>query len=234
MIKRISAIIVLAVFGVFLCTYNPGVAGEFTAANVKQVQVTANNLHLRTGAGTNHTIITTLHKGNVLEVLGKIDDWYVVKMTDDTVGCVVTRYVKSYNPAPVTNPSDTSSATAMQTEMLGYINKARTDANLAPLKLDKALCDGALLKSQDMVNNNYFNHQSPKYGSPFEMMGKLGIKYNYAGENIAKHLTVKSAHEGFMNSSGHRANILGANYGKVGLGFVKSGGYLYVTQWFTN
>ncbi|HCF69994.1 MAG TPA: hypothetical protein DER33_00120, partial [Syntrophomonas sp.] len=79
-----------------------------------------------------------------------------------------------------------------------------------------------------------FSHTSPTYGSPFNMMNSLGISYNAAGENIAKNFSVKGAHDAFMNSSGHRANIMGSQYHKVGFGFVKQGSYLYVTQWFTN
>jgi len=246
MFKKLAGIIVVVALCVFL--YNPGVdvAGTFTQSSIDKIQVTSNNLNLRTGAGTNHKIITTLHRGDLMEVLGKINGWYVVKLTNDTVGCVIDDYVKPYvpkspgvtNPTPKPNPDpgagSTVNASAMQAEMLGYINAARAEANLPPLKLDAKLSEGAALKSKDMATNNYFSHQSPTYGSPFEMMRSLGISYTYAGENIAKHMSVKSAHDGFMNSPGHRANILNKNFNKVGLGFVKQGSYLYVTQWFTN
>jgi len=135
-------------------------------------------------------------------------------------------------PAPEPMPSDNFSA--MQAEMLGYINAARVQYNLAPLTLDSALCNGAYLKSKDMAENNYFSHTSPTYGSPFAMMKSLGISYRTAGENIAKNTSVKGAHDAFMNSAGHRQNILGSSYSKVGLGFYQEGHYLYVTQWFTN
>lgn len=135
-------------------------------------------------------------------------------------------------PAPEPMPSDNFSA--MQAEMLGYINAARVQYNLAPLTLDSALCNGAYLKSKDMAENNYFSHTSPTYGSPFAMMKSLGISYRTAGENIAKNTSVKGAHDAFMNSAGHRQNILGSSYSKVGLGFYQEGRYLYVTQWFTN
>lgn len=246
MFKKLAGIIVVLALCMFL--YSPGVdvAGTFTTSSVDKIQVKSNNLNLRNGAGTNHNIITTLHRGDVMEVLGKINGWYVVKLSNDTVGCVIDDYVKKYvpsspavtNPAPRPTPNPDSGATtnasAMQTEMLGYINQARADAKLPPLKLDARLSEGAALKSKDMATNNYFSHESPTYGSPFEMMRSLGITYSYAGENIAKHMTVKSAHDGFMNSSGHRANILSKSFNKVGLGFVTEGSYLYVTQWFTN
>ncbi len=145
-------------------------------------------------------------------------------------------------PAPDPQPAPTQSvpdpqpaaASSMQSEMLGYINVARAEAGLSGLVLDEELCQGALLKSKDMAVNNYFSHTSPTYGSPFDMMKSLGITYSLAGENIAKNSSVKGAHDAFMNSSEHRANILNAEYNKVGLGFYQDGNYLYVTQWFTN
>lgn len=137
-------------------------------------------------------------------------------------------------PVPAPTPAPGSSQTAMQTEMLGYINAARAAANLAPLTLDQKLCAGAYLKSKDMAENNYFSHTSPTYGSPFDMMKSQGITYRTAGENIAKNTSVKGAHDAFMNSAGHRENILRSSFGKVGLGFYQKGSYLYVTQWFTN
>ncbi|MEA4925313.1 MAG: CAP domain-containing protein [Syntrophomonadaceae bacterium] len=137
-------------------------------------------------------------------------------------------------PAPATTPAPVANSTAQQAEMLGYINVERTKANLAPLVLDNKLSAGAYLKSKDMAINQYFSHTSPTYGSPFAMMKSLGIAYRAAGENIAMNVSVIGAHNAFMNSSGHRANILDSNYHKIGLGFYQSGRYLYVTQWFSN
>ena len=127
-----------------------------------------------------------------------------------------------------------TSASAQQQEMLGYINSARAQANLSPLTLDSRLCNGAYLKSQDMAVNGYFSHTSPTYGSTFDMMKNLGITYRSAAENIARNRSVLSAHNAFMNSSGHRANILNPAFNKIGLGFYQKGSDLFVTQWFTN
>lgn len=142
-------------------------------------------------------------------------------------------------PAPAPAPEKPAAATtvapsSMQQEMLGYINAERAKVNAPPLVLDQSLCNGAYLKSTDMAIKGYFNHTSPTYGSPFAMMSSLGVNYRAAAENIAMHTTVKGAHEAFMNSPGHKANISNPNYGKLGLGFYKSGNYLYITQWFTN
>ncbi len=247
--KIFLAIIVFVVLLFPLQDLGTKVAGVFTTTNVKQVQVTAASLSLRSGASSNHSSLSKLPKGTIVDVIGKIGKWYVIKTSQDTVGCIDSNYVKTYTPPtqsptplPTTVPGPTTQPTpvpatnsaAMQTEMLGYINAERAKENLAPLTLDKALSDGAYLKSKDMVQNAYFDHNSPTYGSPFEMMKSLGINYGYAGENIAKHTSVKGAHDGFMNSPGHRANIMKAEYKKVGLGFVQDGPYLYVTQWFTD
>ena len=233
--KILSYIVILSFLFLPLYSYSQAatvnkVEGVFTTTSVKQVQITAASLSFRTGASTNHRVIKTYPQGTVLDVIGKIGRWYVVKNSKDTVGCVDGRYVKAYTaPAP-----SGDSFNAMQNEMLGYINTDRKANGLSPLILDKALCNGAYLKSKDMAGNNYFSHTSPTYGSPFAMMQSLGISYSAAGENIAMNTSVKGAYDSFMNSSGHRANILNSSFGKVGLGFYQEGNYLYVTQWFTN
>lgn len=243
--KLLSCIVILSFL--FIPLYGAGVsasqpaptankvAGAFTTTSVKQVQVNVKSLSFRTGATSSHRAITTYSKGTVLNVIGKIGNWYVVKNSKDTVGCVDGRYVKAYTGSTSSGGSSGSSSfNAMQTQMLGYINADRKANGLSALTLDKTLCNGAYLKSKDMAENNYFSHTSPTYGSPFTMMQSLGISYTAAGENIALNTSVKGAYDAFMNSSGHRANILSSSFGKVGLGFYQEGSYLYVTQWFTN
>ena len=89
----------------------------------------------------------------------------------------------------------------------------------------------ARLKSEDMKNNNYFDHTSPTYGSPFEMMQQFGISYGTAGENISKgKKTAEEVMSSWMNSPGHRANILSQNYKYIGVGLL---GDLW-TQMFTD
>ncbi len=207
------------------------VEGTFTTTSIKQVQITSNKLNFRTGASTNHRIIATYEKGTVMDVIGKIGTWYVVKNSKDTVGCLDGRYVKAYTPSA---PPSNVNFTAMQTEMLGYINADRKANGLPALTLTKTLSDGAYLKSKDMAVNNYFSHTSPTYGSPFDMMKSLGISYSAAGENIALNSSIKGAHDAFMNSSGHRANVLNRGFSKLGLGIYQENNSLYVTQWFTN
>lgn len=193
--------------------------------------------------GRNIQIITAKTTSRpIVKIVQAPVNWSQLKTTSVPVSAPVAAIPSPSTPAttPVTTPAPTpvpvnnADFTAMQTEMLGYINAERAKVNAAPLTLDKALCEGAALKTKDMVINAYFSHTSPTYGSPFDMMKNLGISYRTAGENIAKNSSVKGAHDSFMNSSGHRANILNSAYRKVGLGFCQDGSYLYVTQWFTD
>ncbi|MGM7700252.1 CAP domain-containing protein [Pseudalkalibacillus sp. Hm43] len=136
-------------------------------------------------------------------------------------------------------PKETSSnaefqLTADEQQMLDLVNQERQKAGLAPLKADPELTKMARVKSQDMIDNNYFSHNSPTYGSPFDMMDQFGIEYNTAGENIAGNGSVQGAHTSLMNSDGHRANILGSQYTKIGIGIVDGGPYgKMFTQAFT-
>ena len=130
-----------------------------------------------------------------------------------------------------TNQQNTASSVA--TEVLNLVNAERAKQNLAPLKLNAQLSKVAQLKSEDMKNNNYFSHTSPTYGSPFDMIKQFGINYSYAGENIAKgQKTASAVVNAWMNSEGHRANILNKNFTDMGIGYVNSGGTTYWTQMF--
>ena len=102
------------------------------------------------------------------------------------------------------------------------------------MELDQELSNVAKTKSGDMRDNHYFSHTSPTYGSPFDMMKSFGIGYTYAGENIAAGQTSASAvMKSWMNSPGHKANILNGNYTHIGVGYVQGGTYSrYWTQQF--
>lgn len=115
--------------------------------------------------------------------------------------------------------------TAEEQQMVDLVNQERQKRGVAPLKVNNELVKVARLKAKDMIENNYFDHQSPTYGSPFEMMNQFGISYRTAGENLAGDQSVKSAHKGLMNSRGHRANILNGQFTEVGIGIVDGGPY---------
>ena len=128
-------------------------------------------------------------------------------------------------------PGDGVSVSALERQVAELVNQERAAYGLAPLTLSVQLSDGARLKSQDMRDNRYFDHNSPTYGSPYDMMGSLGITYAAAGENIAMgYATAEAVVNAWMNSPGHRANILSENFTQIGVGHVADGNYW--TQWF--
>ncbi|ADM72624.1 hypothetical protein GMA19_04869 [Paenibacillus polymyxa E681] len=124
---------------------------------------------------------------------------------------------------PAGNPAEqTVDASQFEQQVLQLVNKERAAAGLTPLGMDGNLSKMAMAKAQDMFNNNYFDHTSPTYGSPFEMMGKFGIVYSAAGENIARGQTGPSqVMNEWMNSEGHKANILNSSFTKIGIAYFK-------------
>ena len=110
--------------------------------------------------------------------------------------------------------------------MIRLVNDIRKQNGLSPLTANWELSRVARYKSQDMVDNRYFAHNSPTYGTPFEMMRAFGLSFRTAGENIAYgYATPQKVVDGWMNSSGHRANILNASYEQIGVGYVAKGKY---------
>ncbi len=130
-------------------------------------------------------------------------------------------------PGQILNiPKLDSTVLNYENEVIRLVNEIRIQNRLNPLTADWELSRVARYKSQDMKDNNYFSHNSPIYGSPFNMMKNFGISYRSAAENIAKgQKTPQAVVNGWMNSSGHRANILNATYKKIGVGYVPTGNY---------
>lgn len=130
---------------------------------------------------------------------------------------------KPETPAPST--PDVKGLTADESKMLELVNQERQKLGLKPLTIDMRLVDISRKKSKDMIDNNYFGHTSPTYGTPFDALKNNGVSYRYAGENLAGAPTVERAHSGLMNSPGHRANILNPNFTHIGIGVVEGGPY---------
>lgn len=128
----------------------------------------------------------------------------------------------------------TATISSFEQQVVDLTNAERKKAGLAPLRLNAELSRVARLKSQDMRDRNYFSHTSPTYGSPFDMMERFGIKYTAAGENIAAgYITAKDVVNGWMNSPGHRRNILNPQFNQLGVGYASGGSYrAYWTQHF--
>ncbi|HEX2985753.1 MAG TPA: SafA/ExsA family spore coat assembly protein [Caproiciproducens sp.] len=129
---------------------------------------------------------------------------------------------------------DASPLASYESEVIRLTNLERTKRGLSALSTNWQLSRVARYKSQDMVNKNYFSHTSPTYGSPFTMMQSFGLKFSAAGENIAYgQRTPQEVVTAWMNSPGHRANILSPAYTQIGVGVAKTAnGTLYWTQEF--
>lgn len=123
----------------------------------------------------------------------------------------------------------------LEAAMLALVNEERLKNNLRPLKPDPEASAVARAHSRDMFARSYFAHVTPDGNSPFDRMQQAGLRYIIAGENLALARNVPMAHEGLMNSPGHRANLLRPVFGRIGIGILDGGRYgLMVTQVFRN
>lgn len=135
--------------------------------------------------------------------------------------------------APVKTPSNnvSQSVSEFEKQVVDLTNAERAKEGLKPLEMHSPLMEVAQAKSEDMAKNNYFSHTSPTYGSPFDQIKSAGISYRSAGENIAQgQRTPQQVVQAWMESPGHRQNIMNANYTHIGVGFVENG--YYWTQQF--
>ncbi|WP_058485907.1 CAP domain-containing protein [Defluviitalea phaphyphila] len=232
-------LVICCIISISSISVNATKYSTFKWSSIKQVEITAYFLNVRTGPNTSYPVIGHLKRGQIVDVIGSLNEWYVVHLPNDSVGVISSKYTRAYsyhnkaeiNEYNIENTVPTINNNIAKEEiMLEYINNEREKEDLPPYVMDEDLLYIAKIKAKDMADNNYFSHVSPTYGSPFEMMKKFGISYSIAGENIAGNTSVKNAHDAFMNSPGHRANILSKNYNKIGIGIVPDEryGYIYV------
>ena len=191
--------------------------------------------------GTSYNVITTVNKNEYIRVFAGVGEWYIVQTDRDYVGAVSRKYVRAIYPSSsgssnsgtggssssgnTSSSTETSNMNSDEKEVFDLINKQRTNNGLAALKNDSEVQRVTRIKAQDMVDNNYFSHTSPTYGSPFDMLKSFKISYKTAGENIAGNSSNSSAVTAWMNSSGHKANILNSNFNYTGIGVVSSPKY---------
>lgn len=198
--------------------------------------VTATTLNVRSGPSTAYKIVATVNKNEYIRVFAGVGEWYIVQVEGDFVGAVSKKYVKPIYPNTDNNNSQGGTSNEEnntnleqlskdETETLNLINEQRKKQGLKQLKIDQEVQRVAKIKAQDMVDNNYFSHNSPIYGSPFEMLKNFKISYKTAGENIAGNSNNNGAVNAWMNSSGHKANILNTSFNYTGIGIVSSPKY---------
>ena len=123
-------------------------------------------------------------------------------------------------------PQIDKTVASFEREVVRLVNEERAKNGLKLLQENWELSRVARYKSQDMVDNRYFSHTSPTYGTPFQMIKAFGLTYRTAGENIAYgQRTPQAVVNAWMNSSGHRSNILNPAYAQIGVGYVANGNY---------
>lgn len=213
----LTSIIFCAIL-IFVCTKSFGMQHYYNL-DFKTGLVTANKLNVRSGPGTAYSVVTTINKDEYVRVFAGVGSWYIVQVEGDYVGAVSKKYIKPIYPNTSSNnntgnsssgnsgsgsnsaTSNETSLTADELETFNLINQERNKNGLASLKIDYEVQRVARIKAQDLVNNNYFAHESPTYGTPFNMLKNFGITYKSAGENLAGNSTNSGAVNAWMNSS---------------------------------
>lgn len=248
----------ISIMFLFLLIFGFTVSNTVTGFAVKSIykvsfenaEVTVNVANIRTGPSTKEKIVCMLKKGDRIEVLGKLGDWYAIYHSKNKcIGMIHSKLIKPIypsskvplkssqsksmkkpspvrtsipKPSPVTTSSQSVQASTEEKALLVLINQARTQAGVKALTFDSGVLKTARLKARDMVDKNYFAHQSPTYGSPFDMMRQFGVSFKSAGENIAGNQTYEKAFNAWMNSPGHKQNILNASFTATGIGITDS------------
>lgn len=198
-------------------------------------QVIAKKLNIRRGPGINFENVGILSENSYIRVFAKIGNWYVVQTENNIIGAVCADYIKPCydidstsipsSTAPVDTPAISTVLSTEEEEFLKSINEIRAKNNLPELVIDDAVQNVARLKAQDLIENNYFSHTSPKYGTPFEMLSSSSISYKTASENIAGNSSISGAIDSWMNSESHKNNILSNNFNYTGVAVVHSNTY---------
>lgn len=216
--------------------------------------VTVGKLNVREGPSTSYDSIYQLEKGQSVTVIGKLGAWYAIYNADNgIIGAVDGRYINIGDGSLATSKVNTGEAAkttpAKETpakdaptkgtspsavnidvsedeqKLLELVNKARAEKGLEQLAIDENLMKVARTKAKDMIENSYFSHQSPTYGSPFDMMRQFENTFKSAGENIAGNKTVEGAFKAWMASESHKKNILNTSFTVTGIGVEDSKTY---------
>ena len=238
-IKKNKLLIFSSIFLTFIitfCTFSTSFGMQhYYKLDFSTCIVTASKLNVRSGPGTGYSIVATVNKNDYIRVFAGVGDWYIVQVEGDYVGAVNKKYVKPIYPNNNTGNSNNSNNSSSNTgsnsnttssnlsqdekEVFDLINKQRTNNGLKALNIDSEVQKVARIKAQDMVNNNYFSHTSPASTIDHMLFTKT------AGENIAGNSSNSAAVTAWMNSSGHKANILNSSFNYTGIGVVSSSKY---------
>ena len=227
--KIFLLILIITIFSILLITQSLAMS-EYEKIDYNLGIVNTDYLNMRSGSNINFDAIDLLTKNEYVRIFGRINDWYIVQNEEDKIGTVHVNYITPVQEekASATNTEiiqENSLLTEDENYLLELINAERKKHNLNDLKIDKELQNIAILKANDLVNNNYFSHTSKTYGSPFDMLKQYNITYKTASENIAGNPNIDAALSSWLNSESHKKNILSNDYNYTGLAIVDSIAY---------
>jgi uncharacterized YkwD family protein len=227
--KMFLLILIITIFSILLITQSLAMT-EYEKLDYNLGIVNTDYLNMRSGSNINFDAIDLLTKNEYVRIFGRINDWYIVQNEEDKIGTVHVNYITPVQEekASATNTEiiqENSLLTEDENYLLELINAERKKHNLNDLKIDKELQNIAILKANDLVNNNYFSHTSKTYGSPFDMLKQYNITYKTASENIAGNPNIDAALSSWLNSESHKKNILSNDYNYTGLAIVDSIAY---------
>lgn len=168
------------------------------------------------------------------DTMWKISVWYQVGLSEIIAANPQIKNPRLIYPGQKITIPNYSGTKSVENQVIQLTNQERAKYGLKPLKANWELSRIARYKSADMRDKNYFSHDSPTYGSPFTMIKSFGLAYRSAGENIAAgQTTPQQVVQAWMNSPGHRANILNSSYTEIGVGYAAGGSQRYYwTQMF--
>lgn len=168
------------------------------------------------------------------DTMWKISVWYQVGLSEIIAANPQIKNPRLIYPGQKITIPNYSGTKNVENQVIQLTNQERAKYGLKPLKANWELSRIARYKSADMRDKNYFSYDSPTYGSPFTMIKSFGLAYRSAGENIAAgQTTPQQVVQAWMNSPGHRANILNSSYTEIGVGYAAGGSQRYYwTQMF--
>jgi len=211
---------------------------------VREGEIIADRLNVRTGPGITYPVITSQGKYTKLRILGSLKNWLVVLMPDDSVGMVFGQYVRPVepeideyeSPAMEDTPPPAEFTISESERLLLLINHYRHGLGLIPYISDERLSEAARLKALDMVENKYFSHSSPVYGTPFTMLRSMGVFYKTASADLAHTADVSEAFEKMADSLVYRANLVSKRYTNIGIATADDpdeAGKIFIVLFFT-
>ena len=227
LINRAGGAGLAAAWGVFLATLlltvavivpmPPAVAGQLDGSAITSVLTDPNGLP--------QEVFARLAGDRIVEALINLDEAFGTRRVIIGPGETLT--------LPAVPEDDVTDSPGSADKVFGLLNRARVDAGLDPLAWSDALAVVAAGHAREMYRAGYFSHDSPSTGDVGDRLAAAGLSYRIAGENLALAATPDDVHAGLMASPGHRANILGGDYRRVGVAVVSGPLGLMTVEVFT-